>query len=175
MRRSSGVTDLEQSAESAGALHYGTASDVTMIHLSVFAGGVKSVRVASEPYFRVTGGAIWTRPEERLLLQIRDASWEFGHILWKGMRFIGRCRLIFGVPRDVEGVSTEFDGLMVENKTLYTKDLPLATYDAAYDTWWSLTSEVRCHAFRIESAEIVQAQIGGTREFASGFPSRAFI
>jgi hypothetical protein len=146
-----------------------------MIHLSVFAGGVKAVRVASEPYFRVTGGAIWTRPEERLVLQLRDTSWEFGHILWKGIRFSGRCRLIFGVPRDVQGVSTEFDGLMVEKKTLYTKGLGLARYDAAYDSWWSLTSKVRCHAFRIESAEIVQAEIGGKREYPQGFPSRAVV
>jgi hypothetical protein len=158
-----------------GASLDGRASDVTMIHLSVFAGGVKTIRIASEPYFRVTGGAIWTRPEERLVLQIREASWEFGQILWKGMRFIGRCRLIFGVQRDVEGVSTEFDGLTVERKTLYTKGIALATYDAAYDSWWSLTSEVRCHAFRIESAELAQTEILGTREFASGFPSRAFI
>jgi hypothetical protein len=146
-----------------------------MIHLSVFAGGVKAVQVASEPYFRVTGGAIWTRPEEPVLLQVRGASWEYGNILWKGMRFVGRCRLIFGVPRGVEGVSTEFHGLTVAKRTLYTNGFALATYDAAFDAWWSLTSGVRCHAFRIESAEIVQPEISRKREFASGFPSRAMI
>jgi hypothetical protein len=146
-----------------------------MIHLNVFAAGVKPLRVASEPYFRVSGGAIWTRPEEPVLLQVRGASWEYGSILWKGMRFVGRCRLIFGVPRDVDGVSTEFHGLLVAKRTLYTNGLALATYDPAYDAWRSLASGVRCHAFRVESAEIIQPEISRKREFASGFPSRAMI
>jgi hypothetical protein len=143
-----------------------------MIHLSVFASGVTAVRVASEPYFRVTGGTIWTRPEGQLLLQIRGTSWEFGHILWKGMHFAGRCRLTFGVQRDVDGVSTEFDDLMIVKRTLYTNGQAVARYDGAYDSWWSLSSEVRCHAFRIESAEIVRPEISRKRQFASGFPSR---
>jgi hypothetical protein len=146
-----------------------------VIQLNVFATGVPAVRVAWEPYFRVSGGAVWTRPEERLLLQARGSSWEFGNILWNGIRFIGRCRLIFGVPRDVEGVSTELDGLTIERLTLHSRSQALASYDPSYDSWWSLTSEVRCNAFRIESADLVQTEVSGTREFSAGFPTRALM
>lgn len=149
------------------------ASGDLMIYLQVFADGVKSARVAIEPYFRVSGGAVWTRPEERLLLQVRENSWELGQILWRGMRFVGCCRLIFGVPRDIEGVSSEFDDLMIERRTLYAEDRALATYDPAYDSWRSVSSEVRCHAFRIESADIVRADLSRAREYAAGFPTGA--
>jgi hypothetical protein len=144
-----------------------------MIQLSVFASGIKTVSVASEPYFRISGGTIWTRPEARFVLQIRESSWEFGRILWKGMRFTGPCRLIFGVPRDIDGVSTPFNGLTIERQTLYSKNVALATYDPAYDAWWSRSSGVRCHAFRIESAEVAHPSTDATCEFGAGFPSRA--
>jgi hypothetical protein len=141
-----------------------------MIQLSVFANGIKTVRVTSEPYFRISGGTIWTRPEARFVLKIRGSSWEFGRILWKGVRFVGPCRLIFGVPRAVDAVSTQFNGLTIERQTLYSKNVALATYDAAFDAWWSRSSEVRCHAFRIESAEVAHPTTEHTREFGAGFP-----
>jgi hypothetical protein len=88
------------------------------------------------------------------------------------MRFTGPCRLIFGVPRAIEGVSTQFNGLTIERHTLYSNNVALATYDPTYDAWWSRSSEMRCHAFRIESVDVAHPTIGDTREYRAGFPSR---
>lgn len=127
-----------------------------MIRLSVFAPGTHAVEMISAPYFRVCGGAVWTRPGESALLLYQQPRWQYCGVLWSGMHFEGRCRLVFGVPRDLEGMSATFQSLSIEERVLSSGGVPLATYEPGDECWHGLAANVWCASFRIES-EILHA------------------
>ena len=116
--------------------------------------------VTSAPYFRITDGTIWTGPGlegEVPLVRHVAGSWKHDNLLWSGMRFEGKIRLIFGVPRDPSGVSDELDGVSVTGTTLSANGIPFAVYDQDLQMWRGAVQNRWWHAFRIESAGFRQS------------------
>lgn len=116
--------------------------------------------VASAPYFRITGGAIWIGPRTEAgvpLVRFSASRWQHNDALWSGMRFEGKCRLIFGLPRDPVGVSDILDGVSVHGTLLSANGIPFAEYSPAQEMWRGVGAHTWWHAFRIESV--------GLREF----------
>jgi hypothetical protein len=108
--------------------------------------------VATEPVFRISGATIWV-PKRitrgRPLVHYAGGVWHHDARQWSGMRFDGRCRLIFGLPRDPAGVSDELTGISIHGTTLTANGLPFAAYEADRDAWHGM-GQRWWHAFRIE-------------------------
>jgi hypothetical protein len=135
------------------------------------------MEITSAPYFRITGGAVWIAPGTSThlpLLRYVAGSWEHGDVLWSGMRFEGKCRLIFGLPRDPAGVSDEIDSLSIYGNTLSANGIPFALYNDDREMWQGVEANSWWHAFRVESAEIrvTTGTAGEHAEDAQFEPSR---
>jgi hypothetical protein len=118
--------------------------------------GAASV-VASAPYFRITGGSVWIGPDstgEMPLARYFAGRWLHGDVLWSGVQFEGKCRLVFGLPRDPAGVSGRIDQLSLEGHTLSANGIPFAVYDHRREMWRGAGANRWWHAFRVESAEL---------------------
>lgn len=127
-----------------------------MIKLIVIGEQGRAMPVASAPHFRITGGTIWIGPGaagEKPLLRYFSGRWEYSDVLWSGMRFEGKSRLIFGVPRDPAGVSNALEALSLYGRTLSANGIPFAVYDLSRDMWRGVTANTWWHAFRVEVAE----------------------
>lgn len=127
-----------------------------MIRLTVVLEDDGAVHVASALYFRITGGAVWIGPGAGAglpLVKHTSDGWHYGGRLWSGMRFEGRCRVIFGVPADPAGVSDVIDALAIHERRLSANGVPFAHYDADLEMWRGAGANVWWHAFRIEAAD----------------------
>jgi len=128
-----------------------------MIRLVVADEQAEAMLVASAPYFRITGGAIWIGPGAEAgipLVRFTGSLWQHGHTVWPGMRFEGKCRLIFGLARDPAGVSDTLDGVSVHGTVLSANGIPFAEYDPVQDMWHGVGARRWWHAFRIETVEL---------------------
>ncbi len=132
-----------------------TASE--LIELTLVGDHGQAMRVTASPYFRITGGAIWIGPSaegERPLARYVAKHWEHEGVLWRGLRFEGKCRLVFGVPSEPTGVSEEIAALSIHGDTLSANGIPFAVYAFAQDMWGGARANTWWHAFRVESASI---------------------
>ncbi len=125
-----------------------------MIRLTLIGGEGKAAVVTSAPYFRIVGGVVSLGPaaEEPPLIRYLDGRWIWNGIAWYGMRFEGRSRLIFGLPRDPSGVSDELESLSIRGQTLSANGIPFAEYDPARQMWHGAAANSWWHAFRVEAA-----------------------
>jgi hypothetical protein len=78
-------------------------------------------------------------------------------MLWAGMRFEGKCRVVFGLPRDPAGVSDLLQSLSIHDCTLSANGIPFAVYEPRRDLWRGAIADAWWHAFRIESAGLRQS------------------
>ncbi len=125
-----------------------------MIRLSVIADRGLAQCVISASYFRITGGAVWTGPsisDVKPLVRYVDGQWHHAGAAWSGLRFEGKCRLVFGMARDPVSVSGELDGLSIYGQTLSANGVPFAEYDTAREAWRGTSINSWWPAFRIES------------------------
>lgn len=126
-----------------------------MIRLTVINEQGEAAVVASAPYFRITGGTISIGPGragETPLVRFVSGQWQYASALWSGVRFEGKCRLVFGLPREPSAVSDVLEGLSVHNGTLTASGIPFALYDEEHEMWKGITANNWWHAFRVESA-----------------------
>jgi hypothetical protein len=124
-----------------------------MIRLTVISEQARAMEITSALYFRITGGAVWIGPSVHApLVRYIGGSWEHGDVLWSGMRFEGKCRLVFGLPRDPAGVSDEIDSISIYGNTLSANGIPFAVYYHEREMWRGVEASSWWHAFRIESA-----------------------
>ena len=124
-----------------------------MIRLTLIGGEGKAAVLASAPYFRINGGAVWIGPgasDQHPLIRYVNGRWISNGIAWYGMRFEGKSRLIFGLPRDPSGVSDELESLSIQGATLSANGIPFAEYDASRDMWRGAAATNWWHAFRVE-------------------------
>jgi hypothetical protein len=70
-----------------------------------------------------------------------------------GMRFEGRCRLVFGLAREPTGVSEELSGVSIAADTLSATGIPFAIFDTAREMWRGVGLNTWWHAFRVQSAD----------------------
>jgi hypothetical protein len=106
------------------------------------------------PYFRITGGVVWTTPELGPIARFDDEGWKHQGTRWAGMRFEGTCRLVFGLPRDPIGVSEQLQSLSISGRVLSANGIPFSVYEPTMETWRGAVSEIWWSAFRIESADL---------------------
>jgi hypothetical protein len=133
-----------------------------MIRLTLIGERDVAAFVTAAPYFRIVDGMVWTGPSlegEVPLVRHVDGRWKHGNLLWAGMRFEGKIRLIFGVPRDPSGVSDELDGVSIVGTALSANGIPFAVYDQASEMWRGAGLSRWWHAFRIESAGFRQSTL----------------
>ena len=126
-----------------------------MIRLTVIGDEGRAAVVATAPHFRITGGALWIGPSvdgSMPLVRYVSGRWQYADILWLGVRFEGKCRVVFGLPRDPAGVSDELSGLSIYDNILSASGIPFAVYEVGRETWRGVTMNTWWHAFRVESA-----------------------
>ena len=105
-------------------------------------------------YFRITGGAVWTRPGEGPVVEYCGPVWRHLGVRWSGMRFEGKCRIVFGVLRDPVGASDLLDSVSIFDCTLCANGVPFAVYEPHREMWRGAAAETWWHSFRLESAEL---------------------
>ncbi len=125
-----------------------------MIRLTFIGEGVDTSVNESSPYYRVTGGVVWTRPEAGPIATLVESGWKHRDCVWSGMRFEGPCRLILGLPRDPIGVSEPLKSVSVAGHVLSVNGLPVAVYNPAREHWYGVIAGTSWPAFRIESAHL---------------------
>ncbi len=126
-----------------------------MIRLTVINEQGEAAVVASAPHFRITGGTIWIGPGrtgETPLVRFVGGHWQYASTFWSGLRFDGKCRLVFGLPREPSSVSDVLEGLSISDGVLTASGIPFALYDEERDMWKGVTANSWWHAFRVESA-----------------------
>jgi hypothetical protein len=126
-----------------------------MIRLTVIGDEGRAAVVATAPHFRITGGSVWIGPSvdgSMPLVRYVSGRWQYADVLWRGIRFEGKCRLLFGLPRDPAGVSDELGGLSIYDNILSASGIPFAIYEVERDTWRGVTVNAWWHAFRVQSA-----------------------
>ena len=116
-------------------------------------GGSAAV-AARSPYFRITGGVVWTRPHEGPIATRAEDGWRHKEVPWPGMRFEGHCRFVFGLPRDPTRISEPLQSVSIFNHVLSANGIPVAVYDDAREIWHGVTADSWWPAFRIEIAEL---------------------
>jgi hypothetical protein len=127
-----------------------------MIRLTLIGGQSEATLVASALYFRITDGMVSTGPglePETALARHVAGRWKHGDVLWSGMRFEGKIRLVFGLTRDPSGVSDVLDGVSIAGAVLSANGIPFAVYDQELEMWRGAGVNRWWHAFRIESAD----------------------
>lgn len=127
-----------------------------MIRLTVIDELGGATPVIAAPYFRITGGAVWIRASggsDKPLVRYIAGRWRKDDTTCSGMRFEGRCRLVFGLSREPTGVSEELSAVSITGDTLSANGIPFATYDTARDMWRGVGVNTWWHAFRVESSE----------------------
>lgn len=125
-----------------------------MIRLTVMGNEGGAAVVAHSSYFRIYGGAVWTRPGDEPLIRYVDGGWQYVGIRWAGMRFEGKCRLILGFPREPVRVSGELPDFSIHDCILSTAGIPIAVFAPPRDMWRGAVAETWWPAFRIESSEM---------------------
>jgi hypothetical protein len=110
--------------------------------------------MVESPYFRITGGAVWTRPGNDPLLRYVGPTWHYDGAHWSGMRFDGKCRLVFGLPRDPAGISDLLSVVTIYACALSTNGVPYAVYEPNREMWRGAASEVWWPSFRIETLSL---------------------
>jgi hypothetical protein len=127
-----------------------------------------SVRVArSAPFFRITGGTVWTSPGDGRIVRLTSGGWEFDGQFWEGMRFEGPSKLVMGLPREPTSLSEVLQSVSITREVLSANGIPFAAYDAQRDMWRSAIAEIWWHAFRIESV--------GNRKSAADSTGRSHV
>jgi hypothetical protein len=125
-----------------------------MIRLTLIGKRSQTPAVVESPYFRITGGAVWTRPGNDPLLRYAGPTWHYDGAHWSGMRFDGKCRLVFGLPRDPAGVSELLSVVTIHACALSTNGIPFAVYEPSREMWRGATGGVWWHSFRLESLSL---------------------
>ncbi len=128
-----------------------------MIRLTVIDERGLTQCVISASYFRITGGSVWTGPsisDVKPLVRYAGGQWQYAGVAWSGLRFEGKCRLVFGMARDPISVSGELDGLSISGQTLSANGIPFAQYDTAREAWRGASTNNWWPAFRIESTAL---------------------
>jgi hypothetical protein len=127
-----------------------------VIRLTVVGARAEASLADTSAYFRITGGVIWTRAEYGPLATYTEAGWKHHEVMWPGMRFEGRCRLVFGLPRDPVGISEQLQSLSIHGRVLSANGVPFAVYESAQDMWHGAGAHIWWNAFRVESTELRQ-------------------
>jgi hypothetical protein len=127
-------------------------SRTTMIRLTFLGDRTPARSEEWAPYYRVTGGVIWTQPDRGPLATFSDNSWKSQEILWSGLRFEGPCRLILGLPRAPISVSEQLQSVAISGSVLSANGLPIAVYDPTWERWQGASAGSTWPAFRIETA-----------------------
>ena len=109
---------------------------------------------ATSPYFRVTEGVVWVRPDDGPIATYEEHGWRHNGVLWPGMRFEGQCRLILGLPRDPTSISEVLQSVSIACRVLRTNGIPVAVYDDTTRAWRGVTAGSWWPAFRIELADL---------------------
>jgi hypothetical protein len=125
-----------------------------MIRLTLFGERSRTPAVVESPYFRITGGTVWTRPGNDPLLRYTGPTWHYDGSHWSGMRFDGKCRLVFGLPRDPAGISDLLSVVTIHCCALSTNGVPFAVYEPDREMWRGATGEVWWQSFRLESLSL---------------------
>ncbi len=112
-------------------------------------GGVRVARTA--PFFRITGGNVWTSPGDGRIVRFSPRGWEFEGQAWEGMRFEGPSKLVMGLPKEPTSLSEVLQSVSITREVLSANGIPFAAYDPERDMWRSAIAEIWWHAFRIES------------------------
>jgi hypothetical protein len=111
-----------------------------------------SVRVArTAPFFRITGGNVWTSPGDGRIVRFTPSGWEFEGQVWEGMRFEGPSRLIMGLHKEPTSLSEVLQSVSITREVLSANGIPFAAYDPDRDMWRSAVAQIWWHAFRLES------------------------
>ena len=122
------------------------------------------------PFFRITGGNVWTSPGDGRIVRFTGQGWEFGGQLWDGMRFEGPSQLIMGLPKEPTAVSEVLKSVSIVRDVLAANGIPFAVYDPARDMWRAVIAETWWHAFRIESVRDGKSAADPTGDPTGGPP-----
>jgi hypothetical protein len=125
-----------------------------MIRLTMVGLSASSLVTATSPYFRVTGGVVWVRPEDGPIATYEQHGWRHRGVLWPGMRVEGQCRLILGLPRDPTSISEVLQSVSIASRVLIANGIPFAVYNDTTQTWQGVTAGSWWPAFRIEVADL---------------------
>jgi hypothetical protein len=125
-----------------------------MIRLTMVGPQASAIVAATSPYFRVTGGVVWVRPDDGPIAAYEEQCWRHNGVFWPGMRFEGQCRLILGLPRDPTSISEVLQSISIGGRVLRANAIPIAVYDDKTQTWRGATAGSWWPAFRIEIADL---------------------
>ena len=131
-----------------------------MIRLTLIGEEGRAAPAITRAYFRITGGAVWTRPGDEPLVRYFRPSWRYAEAQWLGMRFEGRCRIVFGLPRDPAGVSGLLDAVSIYGCTLSANGVPFAVLEPDRDMWRGVAQDSWWHSYRLESAGLRRRRNG---------------
>ena len=122
-----------------------------VIQLTLVDDGSRAWVARTAPFFRITGGNVWTSPGDGRIVRFTGQGWEFAGQVWDGMRFEGPSQLIMGLPKQPTAVSEVLKSVSIVRDVLSANGIPFAVYDPVRDMWRAVIAETWWHAFRIES------------------------
>lgn len=137
-----------------------------MIRLTMVGLPASATVAAASPYFRVTEGVVWVRPDDGPIATYEEHGWRHNGLLWPGMRFEGQCRLVLGLPRDPTSISEVLQSVSIAGRVLRANGIPVAVYDGMTQTWQGVTAGSWWPAFRIELADLRQPLADGLADGA---------
>jgi hypothetical protein len=125
-----------------------------MLRLTVIDSQGGSELITTDMYFRITGGAVWTRPGFDAFPPIRfsENAWIHDGTRFAGIRIEGKCRLVFGISMDPVAGSEVLESISLSGATLCGSGVPFAIYDPDRDVWRGADKDLWWHSLRVESA-----------------------
>jgi hypothetical protein len=128
---------------------------LNVINFTFLGGGIETAVVTSGMYFRITAGTISRSADSEALAMYEAGRWKVGPWLFRGARFEGRCRLLFGIPRAPDSASEFFDSLTLDGRVMLANDVPYAAHDSERGLWYGIARPSSWVALRIVSADMV--------------------
>jgi hypothetical protein len=113
--------------------------------------------------FRISGGVIWNRLEEGLITNYVNGGWKHRGRYYPSLSFEGRCRLLFGIPRDPSPVSEPIGLFSITGTTLRANGIAFAQYIEEEDRWHCLSRAMSWGSMRIVSDAFVPTLVEHSR------------
>jgi len=111
--------------------------------------------ITDSVYFRIAGGAIWTRTEHDFEPILFDGNgWLYRGKRFRGLGIEGGCRIVFGISTAPYEVSEILESVSLVGPMFCVNGTPFAIYDPITETWQDVAKAATWQAFRIESATL---------------------
>jgi hypothetical protein len=122
-----------------------------MIRLSFYNEASEAAATFEAADFRISGGVIWTRLEERLIANYVNGGWKHRGRYYPSLSFEGRCRLLLRPPRGPSPISEPIGLFSIIGTTLRANGVAFAQYAEEQDRWLCLLRPMFWGSMRVVS------------------------